>query len=105
MIRATTQLSTEVLVADTPEYYTSQICSKCGGKCGPFEALEANRRVCNHPWLRVMTKEDETLEESQEKLDKLVQAGSTVGSTQLRGSFEAEPVLEISSDEVDLQPS
>jgi len=68
-------------------------------------ATNFRRGYCKHPWLRVMTKQDQALEESQDKLDKLVQPGSTVGATQLRGSLKAEPVLEILSDEVGLRPS
>ena len=34
------RLAKEFIVADVPEHYTSQTCSKCFGKCGPFHELE-----------------------------------------------------------------
>lgn len=37
-------LSKHFIVADTPEHYTSQTCSGCLGKCGPFRELEERRR-------------------------------------------------------------
>ena len=39
------RLAKEFIVADTPEHYTSKICSKCFDKCGPFEELEQKRRA------------------------------------------------------------
>ena len=39
------RLSRHFVVVDTPEYYTSMTCSKCHCRCGPFEALETERRV------------------------------------------------------------
>ena len=37
-------LSKHFIVADTPEHYTSQTCSGCLGKCGPFKELEERRK-------------------------------------------------------------
>ena len=39
------RLSKHFVVVDTPEHYTSMTCSKCHCRCGPFEALETERRV------------------------------------------------------------
>jgi hypothetical protein len=39
------RLSKHFLVADTPEPYTSKTCSACHGPCGPFVALETQRRA------------------------------------------------------------
>ena len=39
------RLSRHFVVVDTPEHYTSMTCSKCHCRCGPFEALETERRV------------------------------------------------------------
>ena len=39
------RLSRHFVVVDTPEPYTSMTCSKCHCRCGPFEALETERRV------------------------------------------------------------
>ena len=39
------RLSRHFLVVDTPEHYTSKICSACHECCGPFSELDAKRRV------------------------------------------------------------
>ena len=38
------RLAKEFIVADVPEHYTSQTCSKCFGKCGPFHELKVLQR-------------------------------------------------------------
>ena len=38
------RLSKHFVVVDTPEHYTSQICSVCHCQCGPFTELEEQRR-------------------------------------------------------------
>ena len=38
------RLAKHFVVADTPEHFTSKICSACHGPCGPFESLETQRR-------------------------------------------------------------
>ena len=39
------RLAKEFVVVDVPEHYTSQTCSKCFWKCGPFHELETVRRA------------------------------------------------------------
>ena len=38
------RIATELVVADTPEHYTSKTCSKCFHECGAFRELELQRR-------------------------------------------------------------
>ena len=61
------KLAKHVVVALTPEHYTSKTCVKCGGLCGPHPTLKTKNnkeirglRVCQHEGCGLLQNRDKT---------------------------------------------
>jgi hypothetical protein len=86
------KLAVHFVVAPTPEHYTSKICVKCGGLCGPHPTLKTKKgkeirglRVCQHEGCGLLQNRDKT--------------GATNIGIQFKKLFCNEPPLRVMSDE------